>query len=303
MILNKEILIKVPSCKLKYYLCKGYTDIKVGDNILLKIEDLTKGSGIYIDTKCDICGKIGKLQYYNYNKSITKYNEYYCIKCSKINTKKTNNIKYGCDYPLQNNNIINISKTTLLNKYGVDNISKLESVKNDRKNNFKLNNFKEKSKITLLNKYGVDNISKLKSIKNKKYETTLKNWGVGNPSQSSVLFEKSQISGKKIKLYDKLNIYYRGTYEFDFLNFCYENNIKIEKGKKIKYIFENKIKYYHSDFYLPKYNLICEIKSDYYYNLYLSKNLTKKEYTINNNFNFLFIINKNYNELKKIIKL
>ena len=267
MILNKEILIKVPSCKLKYYLCKGYTDIKVGDNILLKIEDLTKGSGIYIDTKCDICGKIGKLQYYNYNKSITKYNEYYCIKCSKINTKKTNNIKYGCDYPLQNNNIINISKTTLLNKYGVD------------------------------------NISKLKSIKNKKYETTLKNWGVGNPSQSSVLFEKSQISGKKIKLYDKLNIYYRGTYEFDFLNFCYENNIKIEKGKKIKYIFENKIKYYHSDFYLPKYNLICEIKSDYYYNLYLSKNLTKKEYTINNNFNFLFIINKNYNELKKIIKL
>jgi very-short-patch-repair endonuclease len=71
----------------------------------------------------------------------------------------------------------------------------------------------------------------------------------------------------------------------------------------VKYIYENKIKYYHPDFFIQDINLIIEIKSDYYFNLHIDKNLAKKKSCVENGFNFLFIINKDYQEfLNKIIK-
>jgi hypothetical protein len=59
---------------------------------------------------------------------------------------------------------------------------------------------------------------------------------------------------------------------------------------------------YHSDFYLPDYNLICEVKSLYTYNDDYDENMLKMEYTIKSGYNFLFIIDKNYNELEEKIK-
>ena len=82
----------------------------------------------------------------------------------------------------------------------------------------------------------------------------------------------------------------------DFLvNFC--DNYKIENPKSIDYVFNNKNKKYHPDYYLPDYNLIIEIKSSYTYDREKEKNEAKKEAAINNDFNFIFIINKNYSEL------
>ena len=43
MILDKEIEIKINSTGLKHYKGKGY-DVKTGDKILIKIEDLTPSS-------------------------------------------------------------------------------------------------------------------------------------------------------------------------------------------------------------------------------------------------------------------
>ncbi len=63
----------------------------------------------------------------------------------------------------------------------------------------------------------------------------------------------------------------------------------------------NKNRVYHSDFYLSKYNLVCEIKSKYTLDDDYDENMIKKEYSINSGYNFLFIIDKNYIELEKII--
>lgn len=84
----------------------------------------------------------------------------------------------------------------------------------------------------------------------------------------------------------------------DFLEFCDNNNIlnKISKIKSIKYEYENKLKYYHPDFFIEELNLIIEIKSDYYYELYLEKNICKKKYCIEQGYDFIFIINKDYIE-------
>ena len=67
-----------------------------------------------------------------------------------------------------------------------------------------------------------------------------------------------------------------------------------------KYIFENNDHYYFSDFYLKLKNLIVEIKSKYTYEKYLDKNLIKQKTTIGLGYNFMFIIDKNYEEFMNI---
>jgi len=85
----------------------------------------------------------------------------------------------------------------------------------------------------------------------------------------------------------RTNLFYRGTYEKDFLDFCVSNKIKIEKGKRFSYFFDNKKRYYFSDFYLPNKNLVIEIKSSYYYKKYYNMNESKKETALKSGYNFL----------------
>jgi len=103
---------------------------------------------------------------------------------------------------------------------------------------------------------------------------------------------------KRQKYLDTI-LHYQSTYELDFLN-KYFNKYIIENGKSIYYIFNNEKRLYMSDFYLPEYNLIIEIKSSYTYNKELNKNLCKQNEALKA-YNFLFIINKDYTEFEKFI--
>lgn len=297
MIKEKVIPVKIsPNIYKKYY--DKYGPFNCNDIIYVDIKDLTKSSAIIITAICRDCKVENKIKYYNYNIQLRRGDYYCCHDCSSLKNKKTNLIKYGTECPLQNKDIIEKTKNTMLKEYGVDNISKLDSIREERRSNFGVD-VREKSKITWLEKYGVDNPSKSKNIKLKKEETTFKNHGVKNPSQSIEIFEKSQISGKKIKKHE-IGLMYRGTYENDFLDYCLLNDIIVEKGPTIEYIFDDKKRYYHSDFYIPSINLICEIKSTYYYNLYHDKNISKEKSTKDLGFSFLFILDKNYEKLKTL---
>jgi hypothetical protein len=96
-------------------------------------------------------------------------------------------------------------------------------------------------------------------------------------------------------------LFYQGTYEKDFLDKYYDK-LEIVKIKEINYIYKSKNKKYFSDFYLPMFNLIVEIKSTYTYEKYKEQNLKKKQSCIDLGYNFIFIINKNYSYLETIIK-
>ena len=54
---------------------------------------------------------------------------------------------------------------------------------------------------------------------------------------------------------------------------------------------------YFPDFYYKEKNLIIEIKSTYYYNKYLNKNLAKQEACISQGYNFIFIIDNDYQSI------
>ena len=241
---------------------------------------------------CNNCKHIYEKRYDRYMDTIKKSfdGKYYCNKCAIINKNNTNVKKYGSKSPLINEKIKEKSINTLMKNYGVDNISKAEYIKKQRSEFMKINT-NEYNEI-IHGKYG-SNVSKLDFIKEKKKETMIKNWGVANPSQNIDLFEKAQISGKKINLH-KCGLYYRGSYERDFLDHCYENNILVEKGPTINFNLNGKKKYYHSDFFIRDKNLVAEIKSTYYYEKYKELNLQKEKYTIENGYNFLFIIDKKY---------
>ena len=88
------------------------------------------------------------------------------------------------------------------------------------------------------------------------------------------------------------------------MEYCSKLNIidKISKVKTIKYKLDGVDRCYHPDFFINELNLIIEIKSSYYYNLYLEKNLVKEKYTLESGFNFIFIIDKNYDDFLERIK-
>lgn len=199
-------------------------------------------------------------------------------------------VQYGHECCLSSDIIKDKIKTTLLNKYGVDTLFKAEVIK-------------DKIKNTIINRYGVDNVFKSDLIKNKIKNTLLDRYGVDNPTKNTEIFNKSQKNSLRILKYNSLDIFYQGTYELDFINFCIDNNIYFERGPVIDYNMNGKDRKYYSDFYIPSLNLICEVKSSWTYSRDLEENEIKKDFSEKLGYKFIFLIDKDYNKLKKLLYL
>lgn len=266
---------------------------------------------------------------------LTKLEKYGDINYTNRNKyKETCLEKYGCLNSFQVEEFKQKSNETKLEKYGNEtftNPEKTIKTKIEKYNDPYFNN-KEKAKMTNIEKYGVPSIFYLPEfIKNnslltkKRFEnnpekrkelslwmsssefreksinTCIERYGVRSPMQVESIVMKNHISGMWLKKFRDTNLYYRGTYELDFLE-TYYDKIKIESLKGgIKYELNGIYHYYYCDFYLPDYNLIIEIKSDYTFNLDLEKNLMKEKYSLKLGYNFLFLIDKDYTELDKLI--
>lgn len=331
MILTKYIEIKGNGKTINFYKDKGY-DIKCNQKIIIKIDDLIETSSLKIDCLCDICNSINNIKYYNYIGNVKRNGLYRCNECSKevrvsnikftfqekseeiiSKTKNTNKMKYGFDSHMKNENIKNKMKKTNIEKYGYECCLLNENIKDKIRKTLldkygvdsilKSKLVMDKIKNTILNRYGVDNVFSNKEIRDKIKETLIEKYGVDNPTKNPEIFDKAQKSSYRLIKHNDADIYYQGTYELDFIFFCIENKITFKKGPVIDYSMNGKDRKYFSDFYLPDFNLICEIKSSWTYNRDLDENLVKEEYSKKLGYNFLFLIDKNYNELEKILSL
>ena len=124
MILTREIRVKITEANFSYYENMGYDDTVIGEEIIIPIELLSKGSHFKIMCKCDSCSIEKQVIFKNYIKYDNKWGEYFCRKCSEIKRKKSLQENFGVDYPIQNKKVLQKMKKTLVDKYGVDNISK-----------------------------------------------------------------------------------------------------------------------------------------------------------------------------------
>ena len=124
MILTREIEIKINESNYQYYEDLGY-DISIGEIIVIPVGLLPNGSHYKVKCKCDGCGIEKDVIYKNYLKYDNKnWGDYSCRKCSEEKRKETLRKNFGVDYPIQNKKVLSKMKNTLIEKYGVDNISK-----------------------------------------------------------------------------------------------------------------------------------------------------------------------------------
>lgn len=97
-------------------------------------------------------------------------------------------------------------------------------------------------------------------------------------------------------------------YEPQFLDYIFENKLLKEdeidyEPKRIEYFTpDNKRHYYFPDFYIPKQNIVVEIKSTYILNKQTPQvQQLKEQATLKSGYNYCFILDNDFSQLKQLI--
>ena len=259
MIITKDIEVTATGVLLKHLKNLGY-DIKSHQKLKIPVKDLPENTRKIVLARCDVCGKEYEITYKNYLLSIKNGGYLSCNKCKGEKSKNTCLEKYGVENPSQleeikerkketlfNNydtyNVFDISNETIKEKYGVDNVFQSEEIK-------------EKIKETNLKKYGVENPQQNKEIKEKTLETNLERYSVKHPLQS----EEIKI---KLKNTQKQNIKNKYS-DLDILDIDDEFNIKIRCEKNHIYEINSTLIYdrlYHNSILCTECNPINSYSS------------------------------------------
>jgi hypothetical protein len=222
-----DITIKINISNIDHFTKLGFS-VQLGDEIKPTINDLTKGSNVIINTKCDICNSSKSMMYKTYYKITNQLKEpYYCHKCSFEKSKITNIKKYGCEHPMKNKNVVDKLIKTNNEKYGKNSASMLDKYKKMQENtNIKRygnkcplqnDNVKIKTKQTNIIKFGYDHPMKNKNNRDRaektreiKYndknynnrvkckKTNIEKYGVINPAMNKDIIKKINITKSKI---------------------------------------------------------------------------------------------------------
>jgi len=296
MILDKVIKVKISSRTFKYYKDKGY-DVKMNKTIDIDINDLSKGSNIEVNVKCDICGIEKTLSYKTYNLiTFNNTSNYFCSKCKIIKTSETNLERYGVENVFQSKEIKEKIKDTNLERYDVISYSKTDD-------------FKLKTEKTNLEKYGVVSYSKTDECKLKIKQTKLEKYGdenyinkekmistIRNNEKKLIVQKAKNIHGdkysyelitdyKNMNTYEKIICPIHGSFSMKMKDHIHSKNgcpkCRESKGEKAIriYLETNNIKYESQkrfeecidkntlpfDFYLPEYNVCIEYDGEQHF--------------------------------------
>lgn len=212
--------------------------------------------------------------------------------------KKAVKERYGVENISQLKEIKEKVKQTMLNNYGVENNFLRPDVRKKIYKDGIYGNNRDKAIKTVKERYGVNNVSRSDEVKNKKKETCFKNYGVEHPTQNTKLFRQIQSSyGRAVSLKTICDtLHYQTKPELQFIQYCKDNNINICDGPSLLYQWNSKNHVYHVDFETDKY--IIEIKESHgWYREDLesgkidAKNKAAQEYAISIGKEFLFLLN------------
>jgi hypothetical protein len=98
LVLPQEIEAIWNNATRKYYESKSYLFTHYGDIFKVNVLDLSPKSSMFVEVKCDYCGRFFKKRYYVYTqelKGILKNNS--CNECKFTKTKESNLLVYGID--------------------------------------------------------------------------------------------------------------------------------------------------------------------------------------------------------------
>lgn len=167
MLLSKTVKIKWNSKIKKHYELLGYNYTKMGDEIIVKVEDLTDGSFVDIELQCDYCKQNYSKKWCNYIKENKGSNIHKdcCIKCRKYKIQESVQKTYGVNSVLRLDEIKEQIKNTNIEKYGTENPFASEKIKT-------------KIRGTNLERYGTESAMQNSEIQKKASDTCMKRYGV-----------------------------------------------------------------------------------------------------------------------------
>lgn len=175
---------------------------------------------------------------------------------------------------------IEVRHNTIEKKYGVRYFSQTESHRKILSEKQKLGFSGWANKEHIQNKYGVSNIMKISEYLNKSFDTKIKRYGKDNLDLLNFKYKGYTLpSGKIIKVQG-----YEPRALDELLKIYDENDILTSRSDMPEIYYtspkDNRIHRYYPDIYIPKDNLIIEVKSNYTLNKYKKINRVKFEATI-----------------------
>ena len=245
--------------------------------------------------------EIGKK--YKVNKgSVSKF-----LRHNKVSTQKKSkpircvlfsNKQEALDIYNKNKKIIDVAKHFNTDSNNIISFFKSENIPYDKNNhyNFTREDLETMIKIQLDKKLSLEQLAKQYNCDS---QTLTYYFKKHNLKWHTITYKNYTLpSGKIIKLQG---------YENSYLDFIFENNLLTEqeiviKPNKIQYNENGKNRWYFPDFYIPKFNLIVETKSDFVlkYRQAPGNEQRKKKACIEQGYNYILIINNNFAEFEKI---
>lgn len=195
MLISKTAIVKWNSRNKKIYESKGYVFTKMGEDVEVRIEDLTPSSKAKVQVLCDFCKEtIVEKSYQIYIKQ--HHLEYgdCCVKCQPLKNKLCCLDKYGVDNGSKVEEIKDKIKRVFQQKYNVDNISQLDSVKEILSKKAKENAETAEStrKMTMLNLYGVTNAMFSEELVKRQQQAIFDKYGVYHPKQNEEIKQREK---------------------------------------------------------------------------------------------------------------
>lgn len=197
----------------------------------------------------------------------------------------TNIERYGTPKPQLLEETKNKTRQSNLEKYGTEVPQRLQKLK-------------DKSASTCKERHGVPAPQQSKIIRQKSVNTCLEKYGTENVMQSQDVFDKNRYYQRKDYTLPSGTVVKVQGYEDKCLSLLLEsyneNDLQISPALPPIYYIENGKRHrYYPDIYVPKNNLIIEVKSKWTYNSqykWYNTNLLKRQACIDAGYNFRFMV-------------
>lgn len=183
MLIDQRIEVRINAANHAHY-SKYFDGLRVGQALVVEPSTLPPGSKARVTCECDTCHTQRSLSYCDYVRYGFVFPAYQCRKCR---LKESLNDKYGVDNVFQIESVKTKARETNLAKYGVENASGTEEVKGKRAatnvSRFGVEwaqqsqDIRMKTIQTNVDRYGVENVSSLDWVKGNRAKTNLSRTG------------------------------------------------------------------------------------------------------------------------------
>lgn len=246
MLLSKSVNIYICNSNITRYKKLGYNAV-LGEYLTVDIKDAPLKSSVIVEVECDYCHSI----YY------PKYSDY--------NRHKNEIVKKDCCKKC----IYNKTSETVMIKYNVDNVAKLEDIT-------------QKKKETIKDKYGVDNIYDIPGVKEKIINTFFSRYGYDNPLKNPEVKQKLIETIKNRTDEERLNIIKKRNNTLikndDTLNFVKTSKQQIYLCNLFNCEINVPIDYYIIDGYFSKYKIDFEYDGGFHNGCVKLSNMTEEDF-------------------------